>query len=99
MRTAENLPGEKVQGQAFNFSLERPVTVLDIVKAIQQLMNCKQLEPDVQNTASGEIRAQYLSAARAHRVLDWQPQFTLEQGLNETIAWYREYLATHKEQT
>jgi CDP-glucose 4,6-dehydratase len=53
----------------------------------------------VQNTASGEIRAQYLSAARAHRVLDWQPQFTLEQGLNETIAWYREYLATHKEQT
>jgi len=31
--------------------------------------------------------------------LGWQPQFTLEQGLNETIAWYREYLATHKEQT
>jgi CDP-glucose 4,6-dehydratase len=99
MRTAENLPGEKVQGHAFNFSLERPVTVLDIVKTIQQLMNCKQLEPDVQNTASGEIRAQYLSAAKAHRVLGWQPQFTLEQGLNETIAWYREYLATHKEQT
>ena len=85
------------QGQAFNFSLERPVTVLEIVKAIQQLMNCQHLEPDVQNTASGEIRAQYLSAAKTHRVLDWQPQFTLEQGLKETIAWYREYLATHKE--
>ena len=98
MKTAENLSSKKVQGQAFNFSLERPVTVLDIVKAIQQLMNCKQLEPDVQNTAAGEIRARYLSAARAHRVLGWQPQFTLEQGLNETIAWYREYLATHKEQ-
>jgi len=98
MKTAESLSDKKLHGQAFNFSLERPVTVLELVKAIQQLMNCKNIEPDVQNTASGEIRAQYLSAAKAHRLLDWQPQFTLEQGLNETIAWYREYLATHKEQ-
>ena len=60
-------------------------------------MNCPQLAPEVQNTVSGEIRAQYLSAAKAHRVLNWQPQFTLEQGLNETVAWYREYLATHPE--
>lgn len=98
MKAAECLSDQKVHGQAFNFSLERPVTVLELVKAIQQLMNCKHLEPDVQNTASGEIRAQYLSAAKAHRVLNWQPQFTLEQGLDETIAWYRKYLATYKEQ-
>jgi CDP-glucose 4,6-dehydratase len=98
MKAAECLSDPKVHGQAFNFSLERPVTALELVKAIQQLMNCKHREPGVQNTASGEIRAQYLSAAEAHRVLNWQPQFTLEQGLDETIAWYREYLATHKEQ-
>ena len=99
MRAAECLSDKKVQGQAFNFSLERPVTVLELVKTIQKLMNCQHLEPDVQNTASGEIRAQYLSAAKAHRVLNWQPQYTLEQGLEETIAWYREYLATHQDQT
>jgi len=99
MRAAECLSDKKVQGQAFNFSLERPVTVIELVKAIQRLMNCNHLEPDVQNTASGEIRAQYLSAEKAHRILNWQPQYTLEQGLEETIAWYREYLATHKEQT
>lgn len=98
MKAAECLLDQKVHGQAFNFSLERPVTVLELVKAIQQLMNCKHLEPGVQNIASGEIRAQYLSAAEAHRVLNWQPQFTLAPGLDETIAWYREYLATHKEQ-
>jgi CDP-glucose 4,6-dehydratase len=97
LKTAECLSDKKVHGQAFNFSLERPVTVLELVKVIQQLMNCKHLEPDVQNTAAGEIRAQYLNAAKAHGILNWQPQFTLEQGLNETIAWYREYLATHEE--
>ena len=96
LRTAECLADPKVQGQAFNFSLERPMTVLELVKVIQQLMNCNQLEPDVQNTTAGEMRAQYLNAAKAHRLLGWQPQFTLEQGLNETIAWYRDYLATHE---
>jgi CDP-glucose 4,6-dehydratase len=95
LRTAECLADPSVPGQAFNVSLERPLTVLELVKTIQQLMNCPHLAPEVQNTASGEIHAQYLSAARAHRVLNWQPQFTLEQGLNETIAWYREYLAAH----
>jgi len=99
LKTAEGLADKTVQGEAFNFSLERPMTVLELVKTIQQMMNCQHLEPDVQNTASGEIRAQYLSAAKARRVLDWRPQFTLEQGLSETVAWYREHLAADREHT
>jgi CDP-glucose 4,6-dehydratase len=97
MRTAECLTNPKVPGQAFNFSLERPLTVLELVGVIQGLMKCKHLKPDVQNIASGEIRAQYLSAAKAHKMLEWQPQFTLEKGLAETIEWYREYLTANKE--
>ena len=97
MTTAEQMSDKKVHGQAFNFSLERPVTVLELVGVIQDLMKTRHLEPDVQNIASGEIREQYLTAKKAHSVLKWQPQFTLEQGMNETIAWYREYLAAHKD--
>lgn len=97
MTTAEQLTEKKVQGEAFNFSLERPVTVLELVGVIQDLMNAKHLKPDVQNFASGEIREQYLSAAKSHKVLKWKPKFTLEEGLNETIEWYRDYLAKHQE--
>ena len=43
-----------------------------------------------------EIRHQYLSAAKARRMLDWSPLFTLEQGLEQTIAWYREFLAVNE---
>ena len=96
MTTAEHLSDKNVQGGAFNFSLERPVTVLELVGVIQDLMKARHLEPDVQNNASGEIREQYLDAKKAHRVLNWQPQFTLEQGMSETIQWYKEYLATNK---
>ena len=97
LTTAEHISDAAVPGQGFNFSLERPVTVLELVGVIQKLMGAEKLEPDVQNNASGEIRAQYLSAAKARTMLGWQPQFSLEAGLAETIAWYREYLAKHVE--
>jgi CDP-glucose 4,6-dehydratase len=47
----------------------------------------------VLNQASNEIRHQFLSAERARTVLNWRPQFTLESGLDRTLAWYREFLA------
>lgn len=93
LRLAERLDAPQVQGQAFNFSPERALTVLEIVEAIQQLMGCEHLTPDIRNTAQGEILSQYLSAERAHGVLGWRPRYGLDEGLAETIEWYREFLA------
>ena len=36
------------------------------------------LEPDVRNEASNEIRHQYLSAEQGRKMLDWSPLFNLE---------------------
>jgi CDP-glucose 4,6-dehydratase len=49
-------------------------------------------KPEIKNQASNEIRHQFLSAERARTELNWQPMFTLDQGLDKTIAWYREAL-------
>jgi len=78
-------------GEAFNFSYERPMTVLEMVKIILRLMN-SDLEPDIRNEATGEIRSQYLSSAKARKVLGWEPLFTFEEGLKRTIEWYRALL-------
>ncbi len=83
-RLAEN---PDLRGQAFNFSNESQVTVLELVERILALMDSK-LEPDIRNEAVHEIRYQYLSAAKARRVLAWRPLFTLEEGLKQTIDWY-----------
>ncbi len=95
MLLAENLDSPQVRGEAFNFSLERGVTVLELVDKIRQLMGCPDLEPKILNITKGEIRSQYLAATKAQRVLGWRPQFSLEEGLKETIAWYREFLSRH----
>jgi CDP-glucose 4,6-dehydratase len=82
---------DNVAGEAFNFSDEAPATVLDIVAMLQQLMGCQHLEPDIRNQAKGEIPHQAVSAAKARTVLGWRHQYTREEGLLETIEWYRSY--------
>jgi CDP-glucose 4,6-dehydratase len=92
MRLAECLGHERVRGEAFNFSTESPMSVLELVAVIQKLMDYGHIEPEMKNSAEGEIRTQYLSAAKARSILGWQPGYGLEVGLQETIEWYREFL-------
>lgn len=81
----------ELRGQAFNFSNELQVTVLELTRRILQLMDSP-LEPDVLNLATHEIRHQYLSAEKARRALDWHPLYDLGDGLARTIDWYRTFL-------
>jgi CDP-glucose 4,6-dehydratase len=81
----------ELQGQAFNFSNENQISVLELVNLILRKMGSK-LPLEIQNQATNEILHQYLSSARARSLLKWTPEFTLEQGLERTIAWYQEVL-------
>lgn len=82
----------EVAGHAFNFSTEIQVTVLDLVRRILRLTG-SELTPDVRATAQNEIRHQYLSAAKARTMLDWAPNWSLDNALTETIEWYRGYFS------
>jgi CDP-glucose 4,6-dehydratase len=89
---AERLAADRtLAGQAFNFSNEIQVTVLELTRRILALMGSS-LEPDVQNRAMHEIRHQYLSAEKARAMLQWRPLFTLDHGLERTVEWYRAFL-------
>lgn len=82
----------ELAGQAFNFSNEIQVTVLQLVQRLLELMDSK-LEPEIRDEVSNEIRHQYLSSAKARRELAWSPLFKLDDGLRRTIDWYRKFLA------
>lgn len=90
---AEKMRTLKLAGEAFNFSNEIQVTVLELAKLILKLMGREDLKPRVLNQAGNEILHQYLSAKKARRALGWRPRYTLEQGLRETIAWYRKHFS------
>jgi len=86
-KLAEN---RALSGHAFNFSNEIQVTVLELAEKILALMDSN-LELDIRNEATNEIRHQYLNAEKARRMLGWEPLFTLDEGLRRTIAWYKDF--------
>ena len=78
--------------EAFNFSNELQITVLELVQKILALMDKKDLEPVILNQAKNEIKHQYLSAKKAREMLNWKPQYSLDECLQETIKWYQDFL-------
>lgn len=82
-----------VRGQAFNFSPETQVQVIEIVRKIQQVVGREDLEPVIMDQVRAEIRDQYLDSSKAERVLGWKSSFTLHEGLIRTVDWYRSLLS------
>ncbi len=91
MTLAERIDDGGCAGEAFNFSLEQPLTVLEMTGRILTAMDRQGLTPIIQGLASGEIREQYLSADKARRLLGWEPRYSLGEALRETVEWYRWY--------
>jgi CDP-glucose 4,6-dehydratase len=75
---------------AYNFGNEEPRTVIGMTNEILRLMESK-LEPAIMNLANNEIAEQSLCTKKAREELNWNPAFTLEEGLKKTIAWYKDY--------
>jgi CDP-glucose 4,6-dehydratase len=86
---AERLAADPaLAGEAFNFSNEQSISVIELTRLILKSMK-SDLEPEIRNEATNEIRCQYLSAAKAREKLGWRSLFQLEEGLGLTIDWYR----------
>jgi CDP-glucose 4,6-dehydratase len=89
----ERLHQPGVKGEAFNFGMNDPKSVLEIVNAIIALSNHPELKPMILNDAPNEIQAQYFDSSKAKRTIDWTPIYSLEEGLQETLAWCQEFLS------
>ncbi|MEC3655641.1 GDP-mannose 4,6-dehydratase [Bacillus siamensis] len=87
---AEKMEELNLAGEAFNFSNEIQLTVLELVEKILKAMN-SDLKPKVLNQGSHEIKHQYLSAEKARKLLNWTPAHTIDEGLEKTIEWYKAF--------
>jgi CDP-glucose 4,6-dehydratase len=91
MLLAEQLANHpSLKGEAYNFSNEIQLTVSQIVERILFLLKSN-LQADIQNAVRNEIPHQYLSAEKSRVQLNWRPLFTIDQGLELTIAWYKDF--------
>lgn len=87
---AENI--ENASGEAFNFGSGEPISMLDLVNTIVELMGRKaDLSPEIMlsDKIKNEIDAQYLSSERVSSRFGWRPLVDIETGLLKTIDWYK----------
>ena len=93
LHLAEQMPGAHTCGEAFNFGTDQPLSVLELTDEILRVSRRSDLSPDIRNEAQHEIPRQYLDCSKARKQLSWSPEYTLEEGLVETLGWYRDWLA------
>jgi CDP-glucose 4,6-dehydratase len=91
IRTAEAIMNKEIDpGDAFNFGTATPRTAIEVVQNISALMGVS-IEPVILATAHYEIRDQYLDSEKAYRILGWRARRSFEEGMEETIDWYRKF--------
>ncbi|MFH2101557.1 MAG: GDP-mannose 4,6-dehydratase [Candidatus Micrarchaeota archaeon] len=93
---AQKTDEKQFHGDAFNFSNEIQLTVLQMMEKILGMCGKSSLKPVIKNEAKGEIKAQHLDASKAREVLGWESEWEIDRGLKETIDWYNEFFSRKK---
>jgi len=78
----------RAAGQAFNISSGVPLSVLEVAQRTVRALGASHIQPQVTgNYRAGDIRHCLADITRAKSVLNWTPQVTLEQGLEDLAQW------------
>lgn len=86
-------------GQVINIGSGREISIGDLAQLILQLTGCQSrivADQDRVRPGKSEVERLLCNADKARQLLGWQPQFTLEEGLTQTIDWVRENLGRFK---
>ena len=84
-----NIEKENVVGNAFNFGTGIATDIETVVNKIKTIMGCEDVPSVVQECEVSEILAQQLDAGKAAERLGWKAEYSLDEGLSETVDWYR----------
>ncbi len=91
-RAAEALHARRpIKGEAINLGSGYPVSVQTLARLISRSYDGQEREPCFCGERTQQPHIRYLDIRKAERLLDWQPQVELQEGLIETLAWYRRF--------
>ncbi|MBV8769892.1 MAG: SDR family NAD(P)-dependent oxidoreductase [Hyphomicrobiales bacterium] len=84
-------------GRPYNAGSGKAVSVKDIIDLVLQATNCQRpvvQDPKRMRPAGSEVRALLADSRRLNEDTGWRPHIDLREGLERTIAWWRERLTT-----
>jgi UDP-glucose 4-epimerase len=81
-------PAAEVAGQVFNVATGRRVTLLETFHVLQKLTGYSG-PPAYAAERSGDVKHSLADISRAKKHLGYNPTVTFEEGLRQTVEWYR----------
>ncbi|MBD3164419.1 NAD-dependent epimerase/dehydratase family protein [Candidatus Woesearchaeota archaeon] len=80
---------KKAKGEAFNFGTGNPISVKKLIYLIAKQMGIKDFKSKIRGEAKNEIDRQFLDISKVKKFFGWEPRYSIEEGLQETIQWYK----------
>jgi UDP-glucose 4-epimerase len=77
-----------ISGSIYNVGAGRSVTLLDLVAALNRLLGTN-ITPKHAAERAGDIRHSRADISRTRKELGYEPSVSFEDGLRETLNWYR----------
>ena len=85
---ALNAPSSSI----YNVGTNKEITINDLLELLSKILKVK-VKPIFQSLRQGEIIKSRVDYSKAKKELNWQPKYNLEEGLKETVKWFKEHLS------
>jgi len=99
VRMAES---ENSIGQVINIGQNSEISIRDLAKLIAKIVNIVdgeigiEMEKERERPEKSEVERLWADNKKAKDLLGWSPKYTLEQGLKETVEWFKKNLHLYK---
>lgn len=82
--------------ELFNLGNNRPVTLEHFIEVIEQAIGKKAVREEVSMQA-GDVPATYADIEHSRKLLGFEPQTPLEEGIGRFVTWYKEWVKNDKQ--
>jgi nucleoside-diphosphate-sugar epimerase len=76
-------------GEVMNVGTGRRVTLQQLASLMAARCGAEHVQPTYEPARAGDVRHSLADISRARELIDYRPIASLEEGLDETVAWYR----------
>jgi UDP-glucose 4-epimerase len=80
---------ESAANQTYNLEGTRKVTVLEVAEGIKKVLG-DSVKLDFVPARPGDFGGKEVSANKARLELDWYPTVSFDEGLRQTVDWFRQ---------
>ena len=97
-RGVEALADGRVRNETINLAFGQGNTLMHAAELIAEQLD---VEPRIDTAPArlGEVTHYVADIRKAHDLLDWQPETSLDDGIPKAVAWFREHRGAHPEET